>query len=82
MFGGALGILIAITLGPILADILLSNSEIYVSSTPTIQIIFIALILTALLGAIGTIYPALKASRKNPVDAMRQDEIQGFDKLI
>ena len=71
VLGGIFGLLITVSIGPILSDMLLPSSEIYASSTPALSTIFIALAVTAFLGAFGSLYPAWSASRKNPVEAMR-----------
>jgi ABC-type lipoprotein release transport system permease subunit len=59
--------------GPFLAELLLPETEVLATSIPGIDLIIITLVLTAVLGAAGTLYPAWEASRKNPVEAMRHE---------
>ena len=71
--GGILGIIISLIGGPFISEVLLPNSEIFSTSAPDLILILIAIIAAAVLGALGTIYPAWSSSRKNPVDAIRQE---------
>jgi putative ABC transport system permease protein len=71
--GGLLGIILALTAAPILSDILLPSSEAFATSTPSIELILVAVLLTICLGAFGSLYPAWSASRKDPVEAMRNE---------
>jgi putative ABC transport system permease protein len=71
--GGILGVGIAWLGAPVLSDMLLPSSEAYAVSNPGILIILIALVLTGILGAVASIYPAWMASRKRPVEAMRNE---------
>ncbi len=71
--GGGVGIIMALVATPILSSLLLPESEAYASSNPTIQLIVMALGLTALLGALASLYPAWDAARKSPVEAMRHE---------
>jgi ABC-type antimicrobial peptide transport system permease subunit len=73
LIGGIVGVGFAWLAAPTLSDIFLPNTEAYVSATPSMEFIVLALGLTALLGAIGTLYPAWSASRKSPVEAIRNE---------
>jgi ABC-type antimicrobial peptide transport system permease subunit len=73
IIGGIVGIIIGVVGGPFLAEYLLPESEVMATSVPGGDLMLTTLILTALLGAVGTIYPAWEASRKNPVEAMRHE---------
>jgi putative ABC transport system permease protein len=71
--GGVLGIILALVAAPILSDLLLPGSEAFATSSPTIDLVLLALVLTVCLGAFGSLYPAWSASRKDPVEAMRNE---------
>jgi len=71
--GGILGIVVARFGAPVFSDFLLPSSKAYAVSDPSIQIILIALGLTGFLGAVASLYPAWMASRKSPVEAMRNE---------
>jgi ABC-type antimicrobial peptide transport system permease subunit len=73
VIGGITGIIFGFLAGPVISNYLLPSSEIIVSSTPSFSLILIALCLTVFLGSIGTIYPAWQASRKSPMEAMRNE---------
>ena len=72
LLGGVIGIVIGFVATPTLSSLLFSRSEGLVSS-PDIMIIAFALFLTIVLGALGSLYPAFQASRKSPMEAMRND---------
>jgi putative ABC transport system permease protein len=72
-FGGIFGICIAWLGAPTFSDFLLPSTEAYAVSDPSILIILLALGLTGILGAVASIYPAWMASRKSPVEAMRNE---------
>ena len=72
LLGGVFGIVIGFVATPSLSSLLFSRSEDIVS-TPGIMIIGFALCLTVVLGALGSLYPAYQASRKSPMEAMRND---------
>lgn len=71
--GGAIGIVIALVAAPFLSDVLLPSSEVYASSSVSLWLVLLAVCMTAILGALGSIYPAWDASRKSPVEAMRHE---------
>ena len=71
--GGLMGIAIGIIGGPFISEFLLPDTNVFATSTPSITIVAIILLFTAILGAIGTIYPAWEASRKHPVEAIRHE---------
>jgi putative ABC transport system permease protein len=71
--GGIFGICIAWFGAPIFSDFLLPTTEAYAVSDPSNLIILLALVLTGILGAVASIYPAWIASRKNPVEAMTSE---------
>jgi ABC-type lipoprotein release transport system permease subunit len=58
---------------PFLADVLLPSSESFSYSTLSLMLTVSAAGVTALLGALGSLYPAWDASRKSPVEAMRHE---------
>ena len=71
--GGVLGIILALVAAPVLSNLLLPGSEAFATSNPTIDLVLLALVLTVCLGAFGSLYPAWSASRKDPVEAMRNE---------
>jgi putative ABC transport system permease protein len=71
--GGIIGVAMGILASPFIATFLLPDTNVLATSTPSLILISIILILTAALGAIGTIYPAWEASRKHPVEAIRHE---------
>jgi putative ABC transport system permease protein len=71
--GGIFGVCVAWLGAPIFSDFLLPSSKAYAVSNPGILIIIMALVLTGILGAVASIYPAWVASRKSPVEAMRNE---------
>jgi len=73
LIGGIIGIIIGFIAGPTISRALLPNSEVFATSTPSFLLILIILCLTTVLGAVGTIYPAWQASRKSPMEAMRNE---------
>jgi putative ABC transport system permease protein len=73
LLGGVIGVVIGFIAGPMISEVLLPNSEVFATSTPSIMLIALVLCLTAALGAFGTIYPAWQASRKSPMEAMRNE---------
>ncbi len=73
LMGGVLGILLALVASPVLADLLLPSSEAFTTSNPTVELMLLAVVLTVCLGALGSLYPAWSASRKDPVEAMRNE---------
>lgn len=73
ILGGIIGIILGFIAGPAISEVLLPNSEIFATSVPSFTIILLALVLTAFLGAAGTIYPAWQASKKSPMEAMRNE---------
>lgn len=73
IIGGITGIVLGYLAGPAISNALLPNSEVLVTSSPSFSLILLVLFLTMFLGAIGTIYPAWQASRKSPMEAMRNE---------
>jgi len=73
ILGGIVGIILGFIIGPTISRVLLPNSEVLATSTPSFSLILFALCLTVILGAVGTIYPAWQASRKSPMEAMRDE---------
>jgi putative ABC transport system permease protein len=73
LLGGIIGVIIGFLAGPSISEALLPNSEIFTTSTPNFMLILLVLCLTAVLGSVGTIYPAWQASRKSPMEAMRNE---------
>lgn len=70
---GLVGIILGVLIGPFLSGVLLPATEGYAVSTPSVMLIIEALFLTIFLGFIGTIYPAWQASKKSPMEAMRNE---------
>jgi len=73
ILGGLVGVILGFIIGPTISRVLLPNTEVLVSSTPSFSLTLFALCLTVILGAVGTIYPAWQASRKSPMEAMRNE---------
>jgi putative ABC transport system permease protein len=73
LFGGIFGVIIGWVAAPSLSGLLLPSSEVYATSTPSIVLIALALCLTLVLGAFGSLYPAYQASKKSPMEAMRNE---------
>ena len=73
IIGGIVGIAIGFLAGPMISELLLPSSEVFATSTPSFTVILLVLGLAGSLGAVGTIYPAWQASRKSPMEAMRND---------
>ena len=73
LFGGIFGVIIGWVAAPSLSGLLLPSSEVYATSTPSIVLIVLALCLTLALGAFGSLYPAYQASKKSPMEAMRNE---------
>jgi len=73
IIGGMIGVIIGVIFGPVISKALLPNSEVFATATPSFTIVFLVLCLTIMLGAIGTIFPAWQASRKSPMEAMRNE---------
>lgn len=73
ILGGIIGVIIGFLAGPAISEALLPNSEIFATSTPSFMLIILVLCLTGILGEVGTIYPAWQASRKSPMEAMRNE---------
>jgi len=70
---GIAGIILGVTAGPFLSKVLLPSTQKFTVTTPSLLLISEVLCLTILLGFIGTIYPAWQASRKSPMEAMRNE---------
>ncbi len=68
MFGGALGVVC----GWAMADFLGKFTQIIETYTPPI-IVVVALIMAAIVGIVSGIYPAIRASRLDPVQALRYE---------
>jgi putative ABC transport system permease protein len=73
IIGGMVGIILGVVGGPFLAEFLLPDSDVLSTTVPGVDLILTTLMLTAVLGAVGTIYPAWEAARKNPVEAMKHE---------
>jgi ABC-type lipoprotein release transport system permease subunit len=73
IIGGTIGIVIGYLAGPAISNALLPDSEVIATTAPSFSLILLVLCLTLFLGAIGTIYPAWQASRKSPMEAMRNE---------
>ena len=73
IIGGIVGVVIGFLAGPMISEMLLPSSEVFATSTPSLTLILLVFCLAGILGAVGTIYPAWQASRKSPMEAMRND---------
>ncbi len=73
IIGGVIGIIIGVIFGPTISKALLPNSDVFATMTPSYIIILLFLGLTIFLAVVGTIYPAWQASRKSPMEAMRNE---------
>lgn len=73
ILGGIVGVILGFIIGPTISRVLLPNTEVLATATPSFSLISLALCLTVVLGAVGTIYPAWQASRKSPMEAMRNE---------
>ena len=73
IIGGIVGVVIGFLAGPMISEMLLPSSEVFATSTPGLTLILLVFCLAGVLGAVGTIYPAWQASRKSPMEAMRND---------
>jgi len=71
LIGGVFGVAVGWAGAPVLADLLLPSSDSYSSIAPNIGLVLLGLGLAAGLGILGSIYPAWKASRKSPAEAIR-----------
>ena len=71
--GGMMGIILSIGAGPLLSDLMLPSSDVYIASRPGVEIILLALGLTAILGALGSLFPAWRAARKRAAEAIRNE---------
>ena len=72
LLGGVFGIAIGWAGAPYLARWLLPESDVYSGISPTVELILLGLGLAVLLGTVGSIYPAWRASRKPPAEAIRE----------
>ena len=72
-FGGLLGMAISVGAGPLLSDLMLPSSDVYSASRPGANLVLLVLGLTAMLGAAGSFFPALRASRKRAAEAIRNE---------
>jgi putative ABC transport system permease protein len=68
MFGGALGIVF----GWAIANLLSELTQVLQTYTPPI-IILLALLMAVMVGIVSGIYPAIRASRLDPVQALRYE---------
>ena len=69
MAGGALGVL----LGMAMSDLMTQLSNDLIRTHTTLTAVMLALIMACGVGMVSGIYPALKASRLDPVDALRYE---------
>ena len=71
--GGILGMAISVGIGPLLSDLMLPSSDVYTASRPGLNLVLLVLGLTAVLGAVGSFFPAARASRKRAAEAIRNE---------
>jgi putative ABC transport system permease protein len=73
LLGGAIGVLAALAMGLVSFSMVnfASFSEIVFSFEPTPGILLGALLFAVIMGLLGGFFPALRAARTNPVEAMR-----------
>lgn len=69
--GGAIGILLSLLVGRV-ANQLLAESEV-ISIIVSLQVIMLAALVAFLVGVVFGVYPARKASKLTPVEALRMD---------
>lgn len=69
MFGGALGVVCGIAIANLMSKL---SAEMLKTHTPPI-IILAALLMAAMVGIVSGIYPAIRASKLNPVQALRYE---------
>ena len=73
LLGGVVGSIVAVTVGPILSSLMLPDVSFFEASRPSATVIVMAIALIALLGAVGSLYPAWMTSRRSPSEVMRND---------
>ncbi len=71
LIGGIFGIAIGWAGAPFIAEFFLPPTDVYSTIDPSIFLIAAGLGLSIFLGVVGSIYPAWKASRKSPAEAIR-----------
>ena len=70
---GVFGMAISVGAGPLLSDLMLPSSDVYTASRPGMNLVLLVLGLTAILGAVGSFFPARRASRKRAAEAIRNE---------
>ncbi len=73
LLGGLLGIGISVGLGPFFTDLVFPSSEVYIASRPGEALVMTVICITALLGALGSLFPAWGAARKRAAEAIRNE---------
>lgn len=73
LVGGAIGIATGIVLGGVAATVVGKVSEMEISAAPSIASIVIAVVFSLAIGVFFGYYPANKAAKMNPIDALRYE---------
>ena len=71
LIGGIFGIAIGWAGAPLIAEFFLPPTDVYSTIEPSLFLIAAGLTLSIFLGVVGSIYPAWRASRKSPAEAIR-----------
>ena len=73
LLGGMIAIAITWASGPTLFAMMMPNSDVVAVSMPDIQIVLLTVVLTPLLGVMGSLFPAYFSSGKVVMEAIRNE---------
>lgn len=73
ILGGVVGSVVAVTAGPMLSSLMLPDVGFFEAARPSATVVVAAVALIALLGAVGSLYPAWMTARRSPSEVMRND---------